>query len=88
MAEKVKKFTGEEPKLVDVSTDHDPGTYEIGCQSVEKLDFDRLLRQLRSLCQCLFPWPFCFLSTISIQWTEFAGVESVNKRARRRCDGP
>jgi hypothetical protein len=29
MAEKVKKFTGEEPKLVDVSTDYDPGTYEI-----------------------------------------------------------
>ena len=29
LAEKVKRFTGEEPKLVDVSTDHDPGTYEI-----------------------------------------------------------
>ena len=29
LAEKVKRFTGEEPKLVEVSTDHDPGTYEI-----------------------------------------------------------
>jgi rRNA maturation protein Nop10 len=29
LAEKVKRFTGAEPKLVDVSTDHDPGTYEI-----------------------------------------------------------
>jgi hypothetical protein len=29
LAEKVKRFTGEEPKLVDVSTDHDPGTFEI-----------------------------------------------------------
>jgi hypothetical protein len=29
LAEKVKRFTGEEPRLVDVSTDHDPGTYEI-----------------------------------------------------------
>ena len=29
LAEKVKRFTGEEPKLVDDSTDHDPGTYEI-----------------------------------------------------------
>jgi hypothetical protein len=29
LAEKVKRFAGEEPKLVDVSTDHDPGTYEI-----------------------------------------------------------
>ena len=29
LAEKVKRFTGEEPKLVDVSTDHDPKTYEI-----------------------------------------------------------
>jgi hypothetical protein len=29
LAEKVKRFTGKEPKLVDVSTDHDPGTYEI-----------------------------------------------------------
>jgi rRNA maturation protein Nop10 len=29
LAEKVKRFTGDEPKLVDVSTDHDPGTYEI-----------------------------------------------------------
>jgi hypothetical protein len=29
LAEKVKRFTGEEPKLIDVSTDQDPGTYEI-----------------------------------------------------------
>ena len=29
LTEKVKRLTGEEPKLVDVSTDHDPGTYEI-----------------------------------------------------------
>jgi hypothetical protein len=29
LAEKVKSFTGEEPKLVNVATDHDPGTYEI-----------------------------------------------------------
>ena len=29
LVEKVKRFTGEEPKLVDVSTDHDPGTCEI-----------------------------------------------------------
>jgi len=29
LAEKVKGFTGKEPKLVGVSADHDPGTYEI-----------------------------------------------------------
>ena len=29
LAEKVKRFTGNEPKLVGVSADHDPGTYEI-----------------------------------------------------------
>ncbi len=29
LAEKVKRFTGAEPKLIGVSTDHDPGTYEI-----------------------------------------------------------
>jgi hypothetical protein len=29
LAEKVKRFTGKEPKLVGVSADHDPGTYEI-----------------------------------------------------------
>jgi hypothetical protein len=29
LAEKVKRFTGKKPKLVDVSADHDPGTYEI-----------------------------------------------------------
>jgi hypothetical protein len=29
LTEKVRRFTGEEPKLVDVSMDHDPGTYEI-----------------------------------------------------------
>ena len=29
LAEKVKRFTGQEPKLINVSTDHDPGTYEI-----------------------------------------------------------
>ncbi|HZC34634.1 MAG TPA: hypothetical protein VE242_03415, partial [Chthoniobacterales bacterium] len=29
LVEMVKKFTGEEPKLVDVSTDLDPRTYEI-----------------------------------------------------------
>jgi len=29
LAEKIKRLTGEEPKLVDVSKDHDPGTYEI-----------------------------------------------------------
>ena len=29
LVEKVKRFTGEEPKLVDVSTDSDPGTCEI-----------------------------------------------------------
>ena len=29
LTDMVKKFTGQEPKLVDVSTDLDPGTYEI-----------------------------------------------------------
>jgi hypothetical protein len=29
LAEKVTRFTGKKPKLVDVSADHDPGTYEI-----------------------------------------------------------
>jgi hypothetical protein len=29
LADKVKRFTGKEPKLVGVSADHDPGTYEI-----------------------------------------------------------
>ena len=31
LADKVKRFTGKEPKLVGVSADHDPGTYEIWC---------------------------------------------------------
>jgi len=29
LADKVRRFTGKEPKLVGVSADHDPGTYEI-----------------------------------------------------------
>ena len=29
LADKVRRFTGQEPKLVGVSADHDPGTYEI-----------------------------------------------------------
>ena len=29
LTDKVKRFTGKEPKLVGVSADHDPGTYEI-----------------------------------------------------------
>jgi hypothetical protein len=29
LAEKVTRFTGKKPKFVDVSADHDPGTYEI-----------------------------------------------------------
>ena len=29
LAEKVKRFTGQEPKLAGISADHDPGTYEI-----------------------------------------------------------
>jgi len=31
LADKVKRFTGKEPKLVGVLADHDPGTYEIWC---------------------------------------------------------
>ena len=29
LTDKVKRFTGKEPKLVGVLADHDPGTYEI-----------------------------------------------------------
>ena len=29
LVDKVKRFTSKEPKLVDVSADHDPETYEI-----------------------------------------------------------
>ena len=29
LVDKVKRFAGKEPKLVDVSADHDPETYEI-----------------------------------------------------------
>ena len=29
LTDKVKRFTGKEPKLVGVSADHDPGTYEV-----------------------------------------------------------
>jgi hypothetical protein len=31
LADKVRRFTGKEPKLVGVLADHDPGTYEIWC---------------------------------------------------------
>jgi hypothetical protein len=31
LVDEVKRFTGKEPRLVGVSADHDPGTYEIWC---------------------------------------------------------
>ena len=36
LAEKVKRFTGEEPKLVDDSTNGNPAMYEIWLPSAEK----------------------------------------------------